>query len=363
MTLTTFMTSAYELRSSPRTRTGTSGSSAAIALSSFSRSSSVRGRSLRKITLSLLIVTALAFLFLVGSSSVFACGSMIETPCSSSGSVTINVTSSRKVRSISEVMSTFASALFPRLRLCLRLRDILRAPSLEFAGDASDQLVCETLHLGRYGTDRLGQAGVGHDAGNRHQKSDDRRHERGGDRRRDRRKVGAAGSPHRVEGVQNAPDRSEKSEHRFARDHGGDEAHAFVKPQFLLVELVLAGSADELDLAGGQRGRTVAVSLASDQERADVGRQELEEPFARLLVDLLEPARGRRTALEIVLEHVAPGGEVVNEPPRGVLDEAEFLRLSDDDREHHHGAEKLCDDDRLPHETGDEESVDQRVCE
>ena len=60
---------------------------------------------MRKILWFTSTVIVFAFAFLLGRTSVFARGSMIEMPCSSAGMVSMNVTSRRNVRSMREVMS------------------------------------------------------------------------------------------------------------------------------------------------------------------------------------------------------------------------------------------------------------------
>ena len=129
--------------------------------------------------MSLSTVTVFAFLFFVGSSSVFACGSIIDMPCSSAGSVTMKVTRRRKVKSINEFMSIDAFGFSPRSRL--RLLSISGAPSLELAGDAAHKLVGKALHLGPYLRDRRVHARIRQNTWNRDEKTDDRRHESGRD--------------------------------------------------------------------------------------------------------------------------------------------------------------------------------------
>ena len=66
-------------------------------------------------------VITFAFAFFVGRVSVLARGSMIDTPCSRAGMVSMNMTSRRNVRSMSEFMSI--DAFEPPMRLeCLFLR-------------------------------------------------------------------------------------------------------------------------------------------------------------------------------------------------------------------------------------------------
>ena len=178
---------------------------------------------------------------------------------------------------MSDVMSTAAFGFSPRIR---RRLSISIHPSLELAGDSSNQLVGESLHIGGdVANVRIHQIEAD-DTWNGNQEPDDRRHKRGGNGRRNRGKIGRTFGPHCRERIQDTPDGAKQTQHRGERDDCGNDAHAALDAQLLLVEGVLACALDEFDFTRSQGRRARITRPASRKKRPNVRRKQLEQALA-----------------------------------------------------------------------------------
>ena len=131
-----------------------------------------------------------------------------------------------------------------------------------------------------------------------------------------------------------------------------------IKANLLFVEDVIARAAHQLDLARGER-RVGRAGLASDEQRAHIGRKQLEQTLARLLIDALESVHRRRTPLKIVLKDVMTRRKVAEKAPRRHSNKRKLLPFADDGGDHHDREKNLHKHNALPHQVGAKESVNE----
>ena len=101
----------------------------------------------------------------------------------------------------------------------------------------------------------------------------------------------------------------------------------------------------------------IAVRLVPEEERTHVWPEHLQQAFARLLVDPLEPVDGVRPPLHVVFEDIVARGEVMEETSRLREDGREGLPLAEDSHHHQHRAAELDADEDLAGEVRAKKAV------